>query len=772
MSISSPGIGSSLNVNSIVSQLMTVESEPLRQLALKESKLQATLSAVGSMKGALSTIQGALTALKDASRYSALKATSSDVSTATVSAGSGAVPGTYNINVTSLAAAHKLASKAFTTTTDPVGKGTLTIQFGTASGGTFTANSEHAALSVTIDDTNNSLAGVRDAINKANAGVSATIVNDGAGYKLALTSKYTGAANSLKITVAESQAPIDNTDDVGLSQLSYDPNGAKRMTQTQAAKDAAFTIDGIAVTKSSNTITDAIEGVTLTLAKESTATLTVTRDSSNIKSSVEAFVKAFNDASKTLKDLGSYDAATKKAGTLNGDATLRSIQSQLRSIVTGALKQAGGGLATLSDIGIGFDSTGILKLNSTKLQSVIDDPTKDISTLFAAVGKPSDAQVSFVTSSSKTLPGNYAVAVTALGTRGTITGSALLNGDITAGANDTVSLTVDGVSASIKLTAGHYSAASLAAEIQSKFNGLSALKDGGLAIAVSATGTAGKTAGAAAAATTIDATNDKIDVTINGVTRTATLTQKIYASADELATEVQAKINTAFSADGLAVSVANASGTFTISAANTFGATSTISFANNGAGSGADSLLGVGRTNTAGSSGTISISSNRYGSASKLAGLAIDASLLTPASIDTTNAIGVDAAGTIGGVAATGSGQTLTGTGSATDLMIRITGGSTGSRGAVAYDRGLAVLLDDYITQTLGSTGTLAARTDGINASIKSIEARSQAFQQRLAKIEERYRKQFTSLDTLIANMNKTSAFLQQQLANLPKAGQ
>lgn len=763
MAITAPGVGSNLDVNSIISQLMAVEQRPLGQLGVKEAAFQSKLSAVGQVKSAVGSIQAALGGLKDASRFSGIRATSSDTKVVAASADKTASPGTYAVEVTTLAQAQKLHSKAFSAATTVVGSGTLTLQFGTESGGVFTANADRSAIAITVDGTNNTLAGIRDAINAKKAGITATIVNDGSGYRLALSSAYAGANHEIKVAVSDVDG--NPTDDAGLSQLAHDPVGVQRLTESQAAQNALFKIDGITVSQTSNTVTNAIDGLTLTLTTAGSSTVTVTRDATSAKSAIDGFVKAYNEAQKTLSALGAYNAETKQAGALQGDSTLRTIQTQVRSILTGSLPNAGGGLNLLSQIGLSFELNGTLKLDASKLQAAIDDPTKDVATLFAAVGKPSDPDVRFTSSSSKTQSGVYALSVSQLATRGTVTASSLLGGNVQAGVNDALSLTVDGKSAAVTLTAGNYSAAALAAEIQSKLNG--ALSSQGATVEVAATGTGGSTAGSAIANLTIDGTNNSLSVTLNGITQAVTLTQATYASAADLAAHVQSQINAAFSGDGLAVTVTQSGGTLTIAAANSFGTGSTTTVA----GAGANDLLGAGRTDTAGTTGTLTIASKRYGSESTLAGFSINASLVTPASVDTSAAAGVDVAGSIGSALASGKGQTLTGAGNAEALALTISGGATGSRGEVAYDRGFAVLLDDYLTQVLGTSGTIAARTDGINASIKGLGRQREVLQQRLIQIEARYRRQFTALDTLVASMNKTSSYLQQQLANLPKAG-
>lgn len=658
MALSSPGIGSNLDVNSIISQLMALERRPLAALDKKEAGFQAQLTAYGSLKGALSSFQSAVKALAVPARFTASKASVADATVLSASTGSSAAAGSYGIQVTALAQAHKLKTgTTFTSTSETLGSGTLTLQFGTYSGGTFTANADKAAATITIAAGQNSLAGVRDAINAANAGVTAGIVNDGSGNLLVLSSKDSGTANALKITVTDDDG--NNTDAAGLSRLAYDAStgGTANMAQTQAAQNATAIIDGITVSKASNTITDAIEGVTLNLLKAGgPTTLTVAKDTAGTKAAVESFVKSYNDAAKALKDLSAYNAAAKQGAVLQGDATVRTIQSQLRAVLNGALTTAGGGLTTLSDIGVSFQKDGTLALDATKLQKAMDDPSKDLSTLFAAVGKPTDSLVAFAGSTAETKAGSYALNVTQVATQGKAVGAVTLGGatTITAGVNDTLAVNIDGIAATVTLGAGSYTAAQMAAELQSKINGAIGLSAAGIAVAVSQSG------------------------------------------------------------------------------------------------------------------GVLTITSGRYGSASSatVTGGSAQADLFGA----TTNTAGVDVAGTIGGLAASGSGQTLTGAGDAIGLKLTVRGGATGDRGVVNYAQGYAYQLDRLIQQQLDSGGVLAGRTDGINRSVRDIDNRREALERRLEMIEKRYRAQFTALDTMISSMTKTSDFLAQQLNNLPGA--
>lgn len=489
MAISSPGVGSNLDVNGIVSKLMAVESQPLTQLTKKEATYQAKLSAYGNLKSALSSFQGALSALNSPTKFTSLSASVADSTVMSASASSVAAAGSHTVEVTQLAQAQSMRTN-FTAAnvTDVVGTGTLTFYFGTDNAGVFTPNPDKGAQTVTIDPEDNTLSGVRDAINSANVGVSASIINDGTTNRLVLTSA-SGAANSLKIAVTDGDG--NNTDMSGLSQLAYDPEGVENMVETLAAKNSTVVVDGITISSATNQVSTAIQGVTLNLAKTNVGSptkVTVSRDTSSVTTAVDSFVKSYNDLAKTIKDLTSYDAKTKVAGTLLGDSVVRSVQSQIRGVLNTAVRDLNGENTTLSSIGVSFQKDGTLKLDSSKLSAAVNSDATRVAGLFAAVGKAEDGLIQYVSSTSSTLPGSYAIDNVVLATQGKVTGAAAAGLTITAGSNDTLNMTVDGVTASVTLAAGTYTASTLLAEVQSKINGASAFSSAGIAVTLSEAG--------------------------------------------------------------------------------------------------------------------------------------------------------------------------------------------------------------------------------------------------------------------------------------------
>jgi flagellar hook-associated protein 2 len=360
---------------------MTVEHQPIDKLNTQITSYQSQISSLGTIQGLVSSFQSAEQSLSTSLQgYSAVSSSSS----ITASANSTAIGGTYAMTVSTLAQAQSLVATGQASTTASINAGTsttVTFDFGTTSGTTFTSNGS-GTKSITIDSSNNTLQGIRDAINAANIGVTATIVNDGSAspYRLVITSNNSGASNSLKITTNGAGNGVD-------SLLAYDPAGTMNMSQTVAAQNASYSVNGIAMTSASNTITNAIQGVSLTLSAPTsgTATLTVARDTNGITTAATNFVSSYNALYSQLKSRSAYGSATTPAGSLAGDGTVRMMMSQLQSIfMTGATPAAGGSLTLLAQAGITTQTDGTLALDSTKLSSAMANNYSDVSNLFTS----------------------------------------------------------------------------------------------------------------------------------------------------------------------------------------------------------------------------------------------------------------------------------------------------------------------------------------------------------------------------------------------------
>ncbi|MBQ5962699.1 flagellar filament capping protein FliD [Massilia sp. ZL223] len=353
-------------------------------------------------------------------------------------------------------------------------------------GAAFTQDGAQASGTVTLDAGDQSLQGIRDAINKANIGVTATIVSDGGDnpYHLVLTSNKTGAKSSMKISVDGDSGQPPNPDIAAL--LGHDPGGVQGLKQTSAARDTLLNMNGIDIRSSSTTVTEAVQGVSLDVTAVGSATLNVSRDTASVSSAVNNFVKAYNDLNKTITGLTGYNAETKTAGVLQGDASVRSIQSQLRRQLGTAVEGLGGKLTTLSQVGITFQKDGNLAVDSSKLNKAVNENFAEIGGLFAAVGAATDGMIKFDKSGPATKPGTYGVNITTLASQGTLTSASALSGSTTIAAGTTWRITLnqtDPVTASktqdIALTAGTYTNEQLASMLRAAVNGNSVFAGAG-----------------------------------------------------------------------------------------------------------------------------------------------------------------------------------------------------------------------------------------------------------------------------------------------------
>jgi len=390
--ISSAGVGSGLDVNSIVTQLMAVERQPLTRLQSTASTLQTTLSAYGQMKSLVSNLQDATRPLYKADSFSLSNASSTDPSSVSAGTTPAAVPGIYSVSVSALSAPQSIVSPTgqYTDGTASVGTGSLTLRLGSwnADRSAFTAKSGSADITIPIGASEDTLAGIRDKINAAAAGVSATLVTDASGARLALQSTASGAANGFRVTVSDDDGT--HADGAGLSRLAYDPAGAgAQLTLAQSAADTQATINGIAVTSSSNSLDNVIDGITFSLSKVTSqpVTVNVTRNTEAIKGFVASFVGAYNALNAFLAGATRFDPATKQAALLQGDGTTTGIQNQLHAMISPA-SGASSTFRTLSSIGVQVQKDGSLKLDDTAFAAAVTklpELTKALSNVDASV---------------------------------------------------------------------------------------------------------------------------------------------------------------------------------------------------------------------------------------------------------------------------------------------------------------------------------------------------------------------------------------------------
>lgn len=367
--ITSLGIGSGIDINSIVTQLVALERRPLQLMQSSATRLQGQVSSFGRMQSLYSGLQTASNALTNPSLWSRSTATSSDASVVTSTGGEGATAGNYAITVQALASSQTLASgTAYPAATSLVGSGTLSFQLGSwnADQTSFTDKPDAVAVSVELSATD-TLQSLRDKINASGAGVSASIVSDATGVRLSLRSASTGAENGFRVAAAEGGAP-------GLSLMAYDPlSGPGDMQLKQSAGNARAVINGINVVSASNELSGVIEGLTLRLRKESATPVdvAVTSDRSAVSAAIKTFADAYNELTRFLSEQTRFDAGSNTGGPLQGDSAVTGLQSRLR----GPLNASSGAsqvFARLSDAGVELQRDGTLKINQSKLDGATD----------------------------------------------------------------------------------------------------------------------------------------------------------------------------------------------------------------------------------------------------------------------------------------------------------------------------------------------------------------------------------------------------------------
>lgn len=371
--ISAQGLGSGLDIASIVSQLVAAEGQPTTlRLTRREAGIQAELSALGSLKSALSTFKDALTPLNDIEVFRSRSATSSDNDLFTVTADNTAVQSSYDVEVLSLATSHKIASQAFADVDADIGEGTLVITTGSEPTDTF---------AVVFEEDASSLAEIRDAINQSdlNPGIGAAIVNGEDGAHLVLTATRTGVEHEIQITSSGGAGALD--------VFSYGIGATgSTMTELAAAQDASILVDSFAHSSGNNSITGVIDGVTLNLtgaAPGTIASLDVTYDVGAATAKVRDFVEGYNALVDSLAALSSYNAETGDAGALLGDTSLREVSTAVRRAVGGGGIQLDGTFATLSSIGVTTELDGKLTIDETQLAERLNDDFDSVGRLFA-----------------------------------------------------------------------------------------------------------------------------------------------------------------------------------------------------------------------------------------------------------------------------------------------------------------------------------------------------------------------------------------------------
>ena len=406
--ISSLGIASGIDSNSIVSSLVALEKAPLTVLQTEATVDNAQITAFAQIQSEFSTLADAANVLGTTSTWQSLTSSSSNTSAATITTTTSATAGSYSLNIDKLAAAQTNASSSITSGS-AVGAGNLTIQLGTwtqadstttpATAASFAAKTGTSSVSiaVTASDTVSTIA---TKINNANAGVTATTFNDGTGDRLILTGTNTGASNGFKITATDASGTA-LTDGTGLSCLAFNPTNASDSTSgaygmaastnpVTYSNDASARINGITVTSSSNTLTNNIPGVTINLLAATTTsstssgtttstnnpvTLSVTQDVASVVKNVETFVTAYNTLWSDLTSNTKYDSTTQTAALFQGDGSVVGLESLLSNMVS-SISNGSTAYKRLSDVGIQVSTDGTLTIDTTKLSAAANNGTE------------------------------------------------------------------------------------------------------------------------------------------------------------------------------------------------------------------------------------------------------------------------------------------------------------------------------------------------------------------------------------------------------------
>ncbi|ABI56057.1 flagellar filament capping protein FliD [Alkalilimnicola ehrlichii MLHE-1] len=387
-SISSLGVGSGLDIRDLVDQLVAAERQPgQNRLDRQESRLEAQISGLGRLQQAITDFGGALGNVSAESDFRSVVATSNNESAVSVSAGRDAPPGSYDVNVTQLAQAQRLATNSdlfedvedFSAGTTSLGTGSFTIEYQDGSAETFQ-----------LEEGADTLQDVRAAINNQSENVRASVVDDGEGPRLVITSRETGDQNAVSAITVD---PDDPDSDPLLERLAFDAENlaepdedgvraGDNFSQLRAAQDAELFVDGLRITRPGNEISGVIDGVTLTLSAVDSARINVAEEPGSAASAVSDFVGAYNSLQRTLGELNAFDPESGEAGELKGDSTLRSVQARLRQMISEPLPGAGGPVQTLADLGITTRRDGTLEINDARLDDALSENRLDVIRLF------------------------------------------------------------------------------------------------------------------------------------------------------------------------------------------------------------------------------------------------------------------------------------------------------------------------------------------------------------------------------------------------------
>lgn len=813
------GLASGINFNDVVGKLMAVEKQ-------KVSLLEGRQSAETNKQDALATLNTNLAALRTQAQGLAnsgdffVNASTLASNTATdpatllkITPSSTAATGTHTVIVGALASAEKFVSTAAVVDANTGAAVTGTMK---ALGltGSFTITGQASAAQTVSVSATDSLQDIVNSINLLNTGANATKVtaniltvsstSGSEDFRLVITADNTGAS---KGTTGLASVSSSLTATGALADLNIDP--LLTATKTATAVDASLTVDGVSgITRDKNSITDVIPGFTLDLLKKDTATtitITTTVDQAAVKAKVQAFVDAYNTAMTFINDQMKFDSKTQTSGLLSSDATVRSIQSQLSSKILASVPGLKSDRNSLVLAGVAPDDKGKLVIDDAKLSSLLSTSPTAVRDVFAATGSGSVASLSFLVAGLDTVSGTYAANITTAAAKAGVLGTTDLSSGIGSTTTDTVTitdsagrqatLTLDGGGAGVNAT-GSVDGSSLSAIVSSLNTEFATVRTEKRQMGTAmVTGTTG---GAAATSATLfqdltDGTNSlsvaaNDTITITGTKRSGgsvSATFTVLDPATDTLGDLLSTIQVAFDQQATATIDSNGKITLTDNASGDSSLSFTLTSGNGAldARLGADTLVTEGRFAmqlSAAASGTaLKIQANTFGSGPNFTmsqgtdslgfgNLAIDTGATgQPATVTK----GVDVAGTIGGLAATGTGQTLTGSaGNANGLAILYTGSSTGAVGDMTVKLGIGAVYDGLLdTFTNPASGLILNDITASRSVFDKLQTQIDAQNARIDQERARLIKQFQQMESIISNLNATGQFLSQQLNQTSK---
>lgn len=782
------GVASGLNFNSIVSQLMAVEQQQVTSLQTQQTQQQLIQTALGTLSTDMTALRTQAQALSDPSTFLAYASsltsnTTTDPTTLlSVTPGSTAAPGTHTIQISNIASAQQLVSG------NPVvdANTTLAVTSSTTAlgiSGSFTITGQASSAQTVTVSSSDSLSDIVTKINALNSGSNATGVTasilqasaSGAStgdFRLVLTADNTGSTGI-------GLAGADLSTGGALQNLNMSTAAdANAYNQPQQALDANIIVDGVTVTRSSNTITDAIPGYTIDLLKNDTTSTTVTvttaADNTAIKAKIQGFVDAYNKIMSFINSQMAFDTKTQQSGILAGNSTVRSIQSQLSQQVLQSVSGLASDRNSLPLIGVAPDQNGQLQIDSTTLDGFLNTDPTAVAKVFGASGSSTNSSLTFLTYGLNSTSSSYAVNITQAATQASVTGTNALAG--TLAGNEAFSVT-DGfghqTDSSFGLTSGQ-SLAQIVSALNTEF-GTVYTEQHKMSTALTDT----STASAATSATTLSNLNLGVaagdTISITGTTRGGTAVNSTFTVVDpatdtigDLLSAIQVAYNQQVTA------TVDASGNINITD-NTSGDSSlTMNLTYNGAGTlnfGTDTVVTQGRyamalSASATTGNQLQITSNNYGASQSIS--VTEASGTNYLGLNGATSTGTDVAGTIGGLAATGAGQILTGSsGSVDGMALLYTGSATGSIGTMAVSMGIGSVYDGLIdTYTNAVSGLIQNDINSAQTTYDNLQTQIDAMNARIKLETETLTKSFLQMEQVIGQLNSTNQWISQQFSS------